>query len=60
MRVARAVKGTRVALFDFEELCGSAKGAADFTAMAEAFHTIFINGVPVMNLVHLNQARLHI
>lgn len=57
VRVPRAVKGSRLAMFDFEELCGNAMGAVDYTAISEAFHTIFVNGVPMMNLVHLNQAR---
>lgn len=41
----------------FDELCGSALGSADYTAISEAFHTIFVHGVPMMNLVHINQAR---
>lgn len=41
----------------FDELCGSALGAADYTAISEAFHTVFVHGVPMMNLVHINQAR---
>lgn len=57
MRVSRAVKGSRVAMMSFDELCGSALGAADYTAISEAFHTIFVHGVPMMNLVHLNQVR---
>lgn len=57
MRIARAVKGSRLARFDFEELCGSAMGAADYTAISEAFHTIFVEGLAVMSLVHINQVR---
>lgn len=55
VRVPRAVKGSRLAMFTFDELCSEAMGAADYTALAEAFHTIFVNGVPMMNLVHVNQ-----
>lgn len=44
----------------FDELCVSALGAADYTAISEAFHTLFVRGVPMMNLVHINQARLTI
>lgn len=51
------MKGSRLAMFTFEELCGEAMGAADYTALSEAFHTIFVNGMPMMNLVHINQAR---
>lgn len=57
MRVQRAVRGSRVAMMTFDELCGSALGAADYTAISEAFHTLFVHGVPMMNLVHVNQAR---
>lgn len=57
VRIPRAVKGGRVGMMTFNELCGSALGAADYTAISEAFHTIFVDGVPMMNLVHLNQAR---
>lgn len=44
-------------MITFDELCGSALGSADYTAMAEAFHTIFVRGVPVMTLAHGDQAR---
>ena len=44
-------------MMSFDELCGSALGAADYTAISEAFHTIFVHGVPMMSLVHLNQVR---
>jgi len=44
-------------MMTFDELCGSALGAADYTAISEAFHTLFVHGVPMMNLVHINQAR---
>ncbi|CAM9578224.1 unnamed protein product [Scytosiphon promiscuus] len=57
VRIPRAVKGKGVAMLTFDELCGSALGAADYTAISEAFHTVFVHGVPMMNLVHINQAR---
>eukprot|EP00752_Nemacystus_decipiens_P012674 g11227.t1 len=57
VRVPRAVKGNRVARMTFDELCGSALGAADYTAISEAFHTLFVHGVPMMNLAHINQVR---
>lgn len=44
-------------MMTFDELCGKALGAADFTAISEAFHTLFVHGIPMMNLVHINQAR---
>lgn len=44
-------------MMSFDELCGSALGAADYTAISEAFHTVFVHGIPMMSLVHLNQVR---
>ena len=44
-------------MMSFDELCGSALGAADYTAISEAFHTVFVHGIPTMNLTHLNQVR---
>jgi len=32
-----------------------AVGAADFIAMANAFHTVFIEGIPELGLKDLNQ-----
>lgn len=36
----------KAAFFDFDALCGRATGAADFIALAEAFHTLALDGVP--------------
>ncbi|CAM9355328.1 unnamed protein product [Discosporangium mesarthrocarpum] len=57
VKVPKAAKGSRLAFFTFEELCGQAMGAADYLALSEAFHTVFVQDVPSMSLVHLNQAR---
>jgi len=37
-----------VARFDFQTLCQSNVGAADFLALAQRFHTIIVSGVPMM------------
>ncbi|KAL6216974.1 hypothetical protein ACLB2K_010192 [Fragaria x ananassa] len=37
-----------VARFSFEYLCGRPVGAADYIAVAENYHTVFISGIPVM------------
>jgi cell division protein ZapE len=42
--VPRAAKG--VAFFTFAELCGEARGAADYLALASCFHAILIDQVP--------------
>jgi len=36
----------RAARLDFEGLCGEPRGPADFLALAEAFETLFLDGVP--------------
>jgi AFG1-like ATPase len=33
-----------VAWFDFSSLCGTARGAADYVALAQAYHTVFLAG----------------
>lgn len=37
-----------VARFDFKELCVSPLGPRDFLAIAESFHTVLIDAIPVM------------
>jgi predicted ATPase len=46
LHVARACNG--VARLRFDELCARPLGSADFIALAAAFHTIFLDGVPRM------------
>jgi cell division protein ZapE len=46
-----------VALFDFEDLCGKPLGASDYLLIAHAYHILLIENVPVMEVVHRNQAR---
>ena len=38
----------RVARFDFDALCRRPLGAADFLALAEEFHTLFVDHIPVL------------
>ncbi len=38
------------AWFGFEELCGRPLGAADYIAIGQAFHTVFLEGVPAMSM----------
>jgi cell division protein ZapE len=46
-----------VAWFEFYELCGTARSARDYIALANRFHTVFIEGLPVMGDAHDDQAR---
>ena len=39
-----------VARFSFSELCDENRGAADYLAIAQHFHTVFLSNVPVMSL----------
>ncbi|KAL2574331.1 hypothetical protein AAZX31_17G197000 [Glycine max] len=46
-----------VARFTFEYLCGRPLGAADYIAVAENFHTVFISDIPVMSMRIRDKAR---
>jgi cell division protein ZapE len=46
-----------VARFSFDDLCVAARAAADYLAIAEAFHTVMIDHIPVMGPEQRNEAR---
>lgn len=46
-----------VARFSFADLCEKPLGASDYLAIAYAFHTIIIEGVPVLTPAKRNEAR---
>ena len=48
LQVREAAGG--VARFSFSELCDENRGAADYLAIAQHFHTVFLSNVPVMSL----------
>ena len=52
--VPKSLKG--VAVFSFKRLCGEARGAADYLAIARRFHTVIIVGIPVMTAEMRNEA----
>jgi cell division protein ZapE len=54
MHVPKSLKG--VAVFSFKRLCGEARGAADYLAIARRFHTMILVGVPVMTRDMRNEA----
>ena len=54
MHVPKSLKG--VAVFSFKRLCGEARGAADYLAVAHRFHTVIIVGIPVMSREMRNEA----
>ncbi|GAB4817182.1 hypothetical protein N2152v2_004228 [Parachlorella kessleri] len=47
----------RAAWFQFEELCGQPLGAADYIAISQQFHTVFVEGVPAMSMKLRDRAR---
>lgn len=54
LHVPKSLKG--VAVFSFKRLCGEARGAADYLAIARRFHTVIIVGIPVMTRAMRNEA----
>jgi len=54
LHVPKSLKG--VAVFSFKRLCGEARGAADYLAIARRFHTVMLVGIPVMGPENRNEA----
>ena len=54
LHVPRSLKG--VAVFSFKRLCGEARGAADYLAVAQAYHTVILVGIPRMGPENRNEA----
>jgi cell division protein ZapE len=54
IHVPKSLKG--VAVFSFKRLCGEARGAADYLAIARRFHTVIVVGIPLMGADMRNEA----
>jgi cell division protein ZapE len=54
LHVPKSLKG--VAVFSFKRLCGDARGASDYLALARAYHTVILVGVPRMGPDKRNEA----
>jgi len=54
LRVPKALKG--VAVFSFRKLCGEARGASDYLAIARNFHTVILVGIPILGPENRNEA----
>lgn len=54
LHVPRTLKG--VAVFSFSRLCREARGASDYLAIARAYHTVIIVGIPLMGPDDRNEA----
>ena len=54
LHVPKSLKG--VAVFSFKRLCGEARGAPDYLAIARRYHTVILVGIPVMTADMRNEA----
>jgi cell division protein ZapE len=54
LHVPKSLKG--VAVFSFKRLCGEARGAADYLAIARRYHSVIIVGIPRMGPENRNEA----
>ena len=54
LHVPKSLKG--VAVFSFKRLCGEARGAADYLAVARRFHTVILVGIPILSREMRNEA----
>jgi cell division protein ZapE len=54
LHVPKSLKG--VAVFSFKRLCGEARGAPDYLAIARHFHTVIIVGIPRLGPENRNEA----
>jgi cell division protein ZapE len=54
LHVPKCLKG--VAVFSFKRLCGENRGSADYLAIARAFHTVIVVGIPVLGPENRNEA----
>jgi cell division protein ZapE len=54
LHVPKSFKG--VAVFSFKRLCGEARGAADYLAVARRYHSVILVGIPVMGPDRRNEA----
>ena len=54
LHVPKSLKG--VGVFSFKRLCGENRGAADYLAIAHAYHTVIVVGIPAMSPDNRNEA----
>ena len=54
LHVPKSLKG--VAVFSFKKLVGQPRGAADYLAIAQRFHTVILVGIPLMTREMRNEA----
>ncbi len=54
LHVPKSLKG--VGVFSFKRLCGEARGASDYLAIARTYHTVILVGIPRMGPENRNEA----
>lgn len=54
LHVPKSLKG--VAVFSFKRLCAEARGAPDYLAIAQTYHTVILVGIPRMGPENRNEA----
>ena len=54
LHVPKSLKG--VAVFSFKRLCSEDRGAADYLAIAQAYHTVIVVGIPRLTPDNRNEA----
>ena len=54
LHVPKSLKG--VAVFSFKRLCGEARGAADYLAIARRYHSVILVGIPRLGPENRNEA----
>ncbi|MBW8783838.1 MAG: AFG1 family ATPase [Novosphingobium sp.] len=54
LHVPKSLKG--VAVFSFKRLCGEPRGAADYLAIAQTYHTVIVVGIPRLGPDRRNEA----
>jgi cell division protein ZapE len=54
LHVPKSLKG--VAVFSFKRLCGEARGAPDYLAIARRYHTVILVGIPKLGPERRNEA----
>merc|ERR1712113_1182016 len=57
VNVPRCAENSDVAWFTFSDLCNQALGAADYLAVGNAFHTVFISNIPRLTMQERDQVR---
>lgn len=55
--IRRVATESPIAWFTFKELCDTPLGAADYLKIAKKFHTVFIQGIPLLTINERDQLR---